>query len=101
MRATQRGLTLIELMIVLAVMAIIAAVGYPLYTNQVQKSRRADAKIALESVAMVEERFYTIYGQLCRPLHRHARRRGRLRLALQRGRRVQHLDGQLRGHHRA
>jgi type IV pilus assembly protein PilE len=59
----QLGLTLVELMVVVAVMAIIAAVAYPLYTNQVQKSRRADAKIALESVAMAQERFYTLNGR--------------------------------------
>lgn len=58
----QRGLTLVELMVVVAVMAIIAAVAYPMYTAQVQKSRRADGKIALESVAMAQERFYTVSG---------------------------------------
>ena len=36
----QLGLTLVELMVVVAVMAILAAIAYPLYTNQVQKSRR-------------------------------------------------------------
>lgn len=59
----QRGLTLVELMVVVAVMAIIAAVAYPLYTAQAQKSRRADAKIALETVAMAQERYYTLNGQ--------------------------------------
>lgn len=58
----QRGLTLVELMVVLAVMAIVAAVAYPLYTNQTQKARRADAKVALETIAMAQERFYTING---------------------------------------
>lgn len=62
MHARQRGLTLVELMVVVAVMAIIATIAYPLYTNQVQKSRRADAKIAVETVAMAQERFYTING---------------------------------------
>jgi len=63
MHKRQRGLTLVELMIVVAVMAIIATVAYPLYTAQVQKSRRADAKVALESLALAEERFYTIFGR--------------------------------------
>jgi type IV pilus assembly protein PilE len=62
MQARQCGLTLIELMVVVAVMAILASVAYPLYTNQTQKARRADAKIALESIAMAQERFYTING---------------------------------------
>ena len=63
MHARQRGLTLVELMVVVAVMAIIATVAYPLYTAQVQKSRRADAKVALETIAVAQERFYTINGR--------------------------------------
>jgi len=62
MHARQRGLTLVELMVVVAVMAIIATVAYPLYTAQVQKSRRADAKVALHSIALAQERFFTING---------------------------------------
>ncbi len=55
-------MTLVELMVVVAVMAVIAAIAYPLYTTQSQKARRADAKVALETVAMAQERFYTING---------------------------------------
>jgi type IV pilus assembly protein PilE len=56
-------LTLVELMVVVAVMAIIATVGYPLYSDQVRKARRADAKIALETIAQAQERYYTINGE--------------------------------------
>ena len=63
MLARQAGLTLVELMVVVAVMAVIAAVAYPMYTSQVQKTRRADAKIALQNVALAQERFYTINGE--------------------------------------
>lgn len=59
----QKGLTLVELMVVVAVMAIIAAIAYPLYTSQTQKTRRADAKVALESIAMAQERFYSLNGE--------------------------------------
>lgn len=58
----QRGLTLVELMVVVAVLAVLATVAYPLYTNQVQKARRADAKVALETIAMAQERRYTVEG---------------------------------------
>ena len=58
-----RGLTLIELMVVVAIMAIIATVAYPVYTNQMQKTRRADAKAALETIALAQERFFTLNGR--------------------------------------
>jgi type IV pilus assembly protein PilE len=60
---SQRGLTLVELMVVVAVLAILSGIAYPLYTTQAQKARRADAKIALEKLAMDQERFYTINGR--------------------------------------
>ncbi|MBV1889074.1 MAG: type IV pilin protein [Proteobacteria bacterium] len=54
-----RGFTLIELMIVLAIVALLASVGYPAYQESIQKSRRADAKIALVKAAASEERWFT------------------------------------------
>lgn len=55
-----RGFTLIELMIVVAVVAILAAVSYPLYSDQVRKSRRAQAKADLVEYAQLAERFHTV-----------------------------------------
>ncbi len=57
-----KGFTLIELMITLAVMAIVVAVGYPMYTDQVLKSHRVDAKSVLMQLALVQERFYATNG---------------------------------------
>ncbi|MCB1795549.1 MAG: type IV pilin protein [Candidatus Competibacteraceae bacterium] len=54
-----RGFTLIELMITLAVVAILAAIAYPSYQDSVRKSRRADAKGVLLEAAQWMERFYT------------------------------------------
>jgi len=59
MRKRQRGFTLIELMIVLGVVAILAAVAIPLYTSSVQKSHRTDAKAALTTAAQAMERWFT------------------------------------------
>ncbi len=54
----QRGFTLIELMITVAIIAILASVAYPGYIKQVQKSRRADAKVALSEAAQRQERYF-------------------------------------------
>ncbi len=50
------GFTLIELMIVVAVIAIISAIAYPSYTKSVQKSRRAEGKALLLDAANRQER---------------------------------------------
>src|SRR4051812_10796503 len=52
-----RGFTLIELMIVVAVLAIIAAIAIPTYFSQVRKSRRSAAEGALQQIALLEERY--------------------------------------------
>lgn len=56
------GLTLVELMVVVAVLAILSAIAYPLYTELTQQARRADAKVALENIVLAQERFYAING---------------------------------------
>lgn len=53
------GFTLIELMITVAILAILAAIAYPSYKSQIFKSRRADGKVALTETMQVEERYYT------------------------------------------
>jgi type IV pilus assembly protein PilE len=50
------GFTLIELMIVLAVLSIIVAIGYPSYQEHVKKSRRAEGMGQLLELADRMER---------------------------------------------
>lgn len=59
----QQGFTLIELMIVIAIIGILATVAYPNYQESVAKSRRADAKGALTSFAVAMERYYSETGK--------------------------------------
>lgn len=56
----RRGFTLIELMIVVAVIAILTTIAVPMYSKQIRESRRADAKTALLDLASREERYYTV-----------------------------------------
>lgn len=57
-----RGLTLVELMIVIAVLSILTAVAYPMYTQQVQKSRRAEARSMAMKLAFAEEQYRSLRG---------------------------------------
>ena len=52
-----RGFTLVELMVVLAVTALLATVAYPSFADAVRKSRRADAVQALSRVQQAQERW--------------------------------------------
>jgi type IV pilus assembly protein PilE len=61
-RNKMRGFTLIEAMIVVALIGIIIAFGYPSYRDQVMKSRRADGMAALLELADRMERHYSDVG---------------------------------------
>ena len=60
--ASQRGFTLIELLVVMVVASILMMIAVPSYQQAVIKSRRADARIALNDVAQRLERCYTQFG---------------------------------------
>ncbi len=53
----QDGFTLIEIMIVVAVLGILTAIALPSYNSYVQKSRRSDARAALMEAANRQQQF--------------------------------------------
>ena len=54
----QRGVTLIELIVVMIIVGILAAVAVPTYRQYVIRSQRSDAKDALLALATQQEKFY-------------------------------------------
>lgn len=55
-----KGFTLTELLIVLAILSIIAAIAYPSYTNSVLKSHRRAAQAEMQDLAQSLERDFTL-----------------------------------------
>ncbi len=53
-----RGFTLVELMIVIAIIGILGAVAYPSYTSNVARGRRAEAQKALLEASQFMQRYY-------------------------------------------
>ncbi len=62
-----RGFNLTELLVALAIVALLAAAAVPLWQRQVERTRRLDATDALLRIAVLQERFHLENGRYARP----------------------------------
>jgi type IV pilus assembly protein PilE len=62
MTKRNKGFTLIEVMIVVAILGILAGIAYNSYSNQVMRSNRSDAMATLNDVSQRLQRCYTTYS---------------------------------------
>ena len=63
----RRGFTLIELMIVVAVIGILATIAYPSYQDYIRKARRIDAQGVMLDIQLQQEKYrvnHVSYGSL-------------------------------------
>ena len=62
-RSKQGGFTLIELMIVVAIIGLLAMIGYPSYEEYVRRANRTEAKNLMMRIAAEQEKFFSTFNR--------------------------------------
>ncbi len=58
-KKSQLGITLMELIITVAIIAILAAIGTPIYTNNIRAAKNADAQNTLKTIFLMEKNYFS------------------------------------------
>lgn len=61
-KAKQYGFTLVELLIVVAIIGVLSTIGVPSFRRMVQKSKKSEAKVNLGGLYTAEQAFFSEYG---------------------------------------
>jgi type IV pilus assembly protein PilE len=64
--ARQEGFSLIEVLVTLAILAILAAIAVPTYTGYISAMKKGEAKANLQSLKLLLERHNADYNQYCK-----------------------------------
>jgi len=60
--SSNKGFTLVELLIVVAIIGVLASQGVPAYRRMIQKSRKGEVQVLLGNIGAAEAGFFSEYG---------------------------------------
>ncbi len=61
-RLSQKGFTLVELLIVVAIIGVLSTIGVPTFRKMIQKAKKSEAKVNLGGLYTAEQAFFSEYG---------------------------------------
>lgn len=62
MNQIKKGFSLVELMVVILIIGVLAAIAVPQYTRTIEQGRRAEGVVNLDNIRKSELRYHQLYG---------------------------------------